>query len=47
MFALPVCLGGLGLADPSAIAGFEFESVTTALTNQILHLQNDFDANRF
>ena len=43
LFALPVCLGEL---DSSAIAGFEFstsESITAALTNQILKQQKTFD----
>ena len=50
LFALPVRLGGLGLAFPSAVAGFEFstsKSVTSALINQILQQQNNFDVNAF
>ena len=46
MFTLPVRLGGLALADPSAVAGFEVnasESVTSALTTQIIQQHYNFD----
>ena len=40
-------LGGLGLTDPSAVAveSSASESVTSALTNQILLQRNNFDVN--
>jgi len=50
LFMLPVRLGGLGLADPSAVVGFEFnasESVTSALTTQIIQQHYNFDPNVF
>ena len=46
LFALPVRMGGLGLTDPSAVAGFEFNasvSVTSALITQIVQQQNNFN----
>ena len=47
LFALPVHLGGLGLADPSAVELGASESVTSALTNQILQQQNNYDVTFF
>ena len=49
-FILPMQLGGLGMADPSAVAGFEFnasKSVTSALTTRNIQQQYDFDATIF
>jgi len=37
LFTLPMRMGGLGLGDPSAVAGFKFNAsklVTSALTTQ-------------
>ena len=50
LFSLLVCLGGPGLASPLEVAGFEFnvsESVTFALSTQIIQQRNNFDPTVF
>ena len=47
LFSLPVQMGGLGLCDPSGIAGFEFEasiSITSPLIQESIQQRTKFSA---
>ena len=46
LFALPVCLGGLGICDPRTLANSEFAASAEVIqpsVNNILHQQGTFN----